>query len=243
MPRITGPAFLAGCDVYNSDSVISPNLELGQRIKGSNGAEFRYVKAGASALVVGNVIQSPAYGTDHNALVVAATAKGATAVVVTLATSGVTANQYKGGTLTVNTTPGLGETYIIKGHAAQATVTGQVTIFLEGPLRTAFTSATRVALRKNPCDGVIQSPVTTLTGTIVGVAIYPIPAGEYGFVQTQGPCAALSDNSSIIMGSDVEVSLSVAGSIALGGTAGVQRIGRAMQAKDNGKCIPVDLLL
>jgi hypothetical protein len=240
MPRITGPAFIAGCDVYNSDSVISPNLELGQRIKGSNGAEFRYVKAGATALVVGNVIQSPAYGTDHNALVVAATDAGSSSVVVTLATSGVTANQYKGGTLTVNTTPGLGETYIIKGHAAQATVTGTVKIFLEGPIRT---SATRVALRKNPCDGVIASPVTTLTGSIVGVAIYPIPASSFGFIQTQGPCAALSDNSSIIMGSDVEVSLSVASSIALGGTAGVPRIGRAMQAKDNGKCIPVDLML
>jgi len=243
MPRITGSAFISGCDVYSSDSVIAPNLELGQRVAGSNGSEFRFVKAGATALVVGNVIQSSAYGTDHNSLTPAATAKGESAVTVTLATSGVTANQYKGGTLTVNTTPGLGETYIIKGHAAQATVTGTVKLFLDTPLRTAFTSSTRVALRKNPCDGVIASPATTLTGSIVGVAIYPIPATEYGFIQTKGPCAALSDNSSIIMGSDVEVSLSAASSIALGGTAGVTRIGRAMQAKDNGKCIPVDLLL
>lgn len=234
---------MTGAQLYSSSSTGYSNLDLGQRVKGSNGTEFRYVKAGASALVVGDVIQSSAYTTNHNALSVAAASAGVYSVTVTLANAAVTADQYKDGTLTVDTTPGFGETYTIAGHIAQTSTTGTVVINLKEPLRTAFTTSTKVSLRKNPGDGVIQTPVTTLTGSIVGVAVYPVAAGEYGFVQTKGVCAVDSDSSSIIMGSDVAgLSAVTAGKCALA-TAGVPRIGIAMQAASNGHAIPVDLAL
>jgi len=232
---------MTGAQLYSSSSTGYSNLDLGQRVRGSNGTEFRYVKAGASALVVGNVIQSSAYTTNHNALTPAAASIGDYSVTVTLANAAVTADQYKDGTLTIDTTPALGETYTIAGHIAQSSTTGTVVINLKEPLRTALTTSSRVTLRKNPCDGVIQTPVTTLTGTLVGVAVYPVAAGEYGFVQTKGIAAVLSDSSSIIMGSAVAgLSAVTAGKCALG-TAGVELIGRAMQAASDGHCIPVDL--
>lgn len=241
MPNITGSATVGGINVYQSETVQS--APLGLRVAGSDGKEFRYVKAGASALVVGNVLQSPAYGTDHNALVVVSGTAGDYSVVVTLATAAVTKDQYAGGTMSINVTPGLGQSYTIVGHPAQASTTGNVTLTLAEPLRTTLSTATRVALKKCAYNGVIQSPVTTLTGSTVGIAVYAIPSGEYGWIQVKGLCSCLSDNSSIIMGSAVEVSLTVAGSIALAGTAAVWPIGIACQAKDSTKVIVCDIMV
>ena len=239
MPIITGNAVAGGINLYASETVASS--KLGMRVAGSNGSEFRYVKAGGTALVVANVVQSPAYGTDHNALVVVSGTAGSRDVTVTLATSAVTANQYQGGTMSINVTPGLSETYTIDSHPAQASTTGNVTLTLEEPLRTTLSTSSRVALKKSPFNGVIAAPVTTLTGSIVGVAVYAIPASSYGWVQTKGVCSVISDNSSIIMGSSVQASLSVASAAALGGTAATPSLGIALQAKDNGKPITIDL--
>lgn len=239
MPQITGLAVTGGINVYASETVAS--AKLGLRVPGSNGSEFRYVKAGGTALVVANVVQSPAYGTDHNALVVVSGTAGSRDLTVTLATSAVTKNQYAGGTVSINVTPGLSQTYTIESHPAQTSTTGNVTLTLEEPLRSTLSTSSRVALKLSPFNGVIASPATTLTGSIVGVAVYAIPSGEYGWVQTKGVASVISDNSSIIMGSAVEVSLSAASACALGGTAGVPRLGIALQAKDNGKPITVDL--
>ena len=183
------------------------------------------------------VCQGPVIGTDHNALVVVSGALASREVVVTLATSAVTKNQYQGGIMSINVTPGLNQSYIIESHPAQTSTTGNVTLTLGSPLRTALTTSTRVALKLNPFNGIISAPVTTLTAAIVGVCVYPIPSGEYGWWQTKGLATVLSDNSSIILGSAIEASLSAASSAALGGTAGTPRIGTALQAKDNGKGI------
>lgn len=234
----SGLSNISSANLFESETVKSQ--ALGTRIVGDNGSEFRYVKAGA-LLVAGNVLQSPAMGTDHNALVVVSGTKGSNEVVVTLATAAATKDLYADGLMSINVTPGLGESYIISGHAAQTSTTGNLTLILAEPLRTTLSTATRVALKKSPYNGVIQSPVTTLTGSSVGVAYFAIPSGEYGWIQTKGLCSVLSDNSSIIMGSAVEVSLSVAGSAALGGTAGTQRLGTSLQAKDSTKVIVVDL--
>lgn len=237
MPKITGSPTLAGMQLYASVSAGYGNLDLGQRIKGSNGTEFIYVKAG-ELLVVGNLAQSAAYTTNHNALSVAAQASGSYQVTVTLANAAVTANYYKDGFLNVDTTPGLGESYTIAGHAAQTSATGDVIIYLKEPLRTSFTTSTKVSLRKNACDGVIQNPATTATGTVVGAVIYPIASGEYGFLQTKGVGTGLSDSSSIIMGSALASNSGTAGCVTLH-TAGFPIVGRAMQAASNGHQIPV----
>lgn len=241
MAKITGAPVMTGGQIYSSTTTGYSFLDLGQRVTGSNGSQFRYVKAGASDLVVGNVIQSSAYTTNHDALTPAAAASGAYSVTVTLANAAVTADQYKDGFLTIDTTPGLGESYTIAGHIAQSASTGTVVINLKEPIRTALTTSSRVSLRKNPGDGVIQAPRTTLTGSLVGVAMYPIVAASYGFVQTKGVAAVLSDSTSIIMGSAVSAPSTVAaGEITLN-AAGFPSIGNAMQAASSAHTIPVDL--
>jgi hypothetical protein len=203
MPNITGPGSIGGINVYASEAI--PTQKPGYKVAGSDGSEFVYGKAG-ELQVVAEVCQGPVIGTDHNALVVVSGSKGAYEMVVTLASAAVTKNQYQGGIVSINVTPGLSETYTIESHPAQTSTTGNVTLTLAEPLRTALTTSTRVALKKNPFNGIISAPVTTLTSAIVGVAVYPIPSGEYGWWQTKGLCSALSDNSSIILGSAVEAS-------------------------------------
>lgn len=242
MAKITGEPLASGMPLYASSSVAINALDLGQRVKGTNGTEFRYVKAGASALVVGNVVQSSAYGTAQNALAVQAAASvGDMYITITNSSTTQVANYFADGTLTIDTTPGLGQTFTIASHEA-LTNAGTHKIYLKEPVRVALTTSSKVTLRKNPADGVIQSPATTLTGSVVGVAIYPIPAGEYGFVQTRGVAATLSDATSIIMGSAVSVPSGTAGAMTLN-VAGTAIIGRAMQAASDAETIPVDLYL
>ena len=242
MANITGPSFISELDLYTSWTTPPGGYQLGQFFLGSNGTGFRFVQAGGSALVVGNVLQSPAIDTQFNDMAVpAAVASGATgAITITNGTTALSAgNEFEGGSLTVSVTPGLGESYTILGNST-ATNGSALNLYLDRPIRTAWTTSTKVTLRKSPFKGVIQSPATTLTGTPVGVAIYAIPASAYGFVQTKGVGAALSDNTSIIAGSMVSVPSGTAGAVTLQ-VAGLPAVGYAMQAASSGKDIPVFL--
>ena len=112
MATISGNPTLSGYDLYSSSA--NPIAEVGQLIFGDNGKAFRYVLAGGSALVVGNVLQSSAVDTQFDDLAVAANvAAGQSQIVVTNGTTAVTANQYVGGTAEVSVTPGLGDEYTI----------------------------------------------------------------------------------------------------------------------------------
>lgn len=168
--------------------------ELGSQVMDSQGRLFRYVKAGAANLVAGNCLQSPAWPTDQVNLAVAANyAIGSTTVVITNgASNAVTANQYANGLLIIETTPGEGYSYRIISNSAAATG-GAITVNIEAPgLIVALTSAaSKASLHLNAYDGVIQSPVTTLTGIPVGVATYIITAGQYGWIGCHGKFGTL----------------------------------------------------
>ena len=167
--------------------------ELGAQMFTRDGRAFRYVKAGAADLVVGNVIQAPAQVTTHQQLTPAVAAVGARTITVTLgATNAATANQYAGGWAIVDTAPGLGYAYPIASHpAAAGAATCVLTLQPDALVQVALTAVSRISLVPNPYSAVIQSPVTTLTGSVVGVAVSPIPATQYGWVQTSGPGAVL----------------------------------------------------
>jgi len=173
------------------ESSATPKHNIGERAVTSDGRVFRYVKAGGTALVAGNMIQSPARVANHQALTPAATAIGATQVTVTLGATAATANQYAGGLLIVSVTPGLGTQYPIVSHpAADASATLVVTLGV--PLTVALTTSSRVDLAANQYGGVIQTPATTLTGTVVGAAPYIIAANEFGWIQRSGLCGVLT---------------------------------------------------
>jgi hypothetical protein len=217
---------------------------LGARGETADGRKFRWAKAGGSALVVGNMLQSPAADTDHDDIAVRATAAGSTNLLITTGSGSgaLDANEYAGGLAIIDTTPGLGYAYKISSHAAIAASTDG-TIVLEEPIQVALTTSSKVTLIKNPYDGVIQTPVTTLTGSAVGACVYPIAAGEWGWIQTGGTAAVLVAGTPIV-GSAVVVPGTAAGCVvADGAAAATQVVGSMRIVGRDGKVSPVYLTL
>ena len=241
MAKMSGNPVVGGYDLYTWAA--NPIAEVGQLVFGQNGKAFRYVKAGASALVVGNVVQAPAIDTQFDDMATTAQAAGLTTVTVTNGTTVLTGNEFAGGSLSVSVTPGLGDEYTIIGNSSAGSG-ATLTLYIDSPLRTAWTTSTKVTLR-NLFSGVIQCPVTTLTGSVAGVAIAAIAASNYGWIQTKGVAGVLSDNSTGAVGSDVGVPGASAGAVGVNvaGTGKSNSIGRALRALSSGKVIPVYLFL
>jgi len=183
----TGVVAIGQADLISSATQVH---QLGTRSVDDAGRVFRYVKAGASALVAGNVLQSPAIVPDHLGTTAAAIAIGAMSLTFAPTSStAATADQYADGYLGVDTTPGNGYTYSVLGNTAG---TASLTVTLKDPIQVALTTASRLGLIANPYRGVIQLPATTATGSIVGIATYVIAIGEYGWVGTWGLFSVLT---------------------------------------------------
>lgn len=174
--------------------VSSPEHKLGELYIDSQGRKFRYVQAGGTALVAGHLLQEPAEDTNFRSMVVnAAAAIGATSISVTLGGTAVTANMFENGDLIVESGTGLGQVFKIVRHDVQTSTTGSCTFYLDRPIVTALVATTsQVSVRKSAYDGVIDFP-TTPTGAPVGVALYPITASYYGWIQSGGDALALFD--------------------------------------------------
>jgi hypothetical protein len=192
MPNLRSTPVALGASAFTSSSV--QQHALGSYGEAYGGRKFRYVKAGASALVVGNAIQATIEDVDHDDIAVRATAAGSTELLITTGASGgaLDVNEYAGGWAVIDTTPGLGYVYRIKNHAAIAASTnGTLVLEDDDPIQVALTTSSKVTLMKNPYQDVIQHPVTTASNVCVGGCVYPIAATEYGWIQTGGPGAAL----------------------------------------------------
>lgn len=192
------------------------------------GRKYRYVLAGAADLVVGNVIQSSAQNTAHQNLAVVATAAGVKSFTATLGASAAAENLYRDGLVYVTTTPGLGYAYAIKQHDAVLSA-GVITINLcdDTPVQVALTTSSKVSLTRNPCSGVIQSPITTLTGPVQGVAVYPITAAQYGWIGINGEFPTLIAGTPAV-GAAVVVPGTVAGCVVVDGAAAATQVVGAM---------------
>jgi len=231
MAQLAG-AITIGQDLWQDSSVALHNL--GQLGVDQWGNRYRYVKAGGTALVVGNLLQEPAEDTNFVSMTpYAAAAIGATEIQVTLGGTAVTASMFDGGFLTVSVTPGLGQSFRIKSHTVQTSTSGVCTFTLDRPLKVALTvAASKVSVRKNPYNGVIQYPVTTQTGGAVGVAILAITASYYGWIGTGGDFPVLFDTGTNTANdaSGIEASAAVAGSVcAADGGAGSIYLGYSRQ--------------
>jgi hypothetical protein len=208
-------------------------LPLGTRAIDRFGRSYRYVKAGAVDLVAGDCIQGPAIAANHLANTPPAVAIGARSFTYTPGATAGAADLYKGGFLQVDTTPGQGRMYGVRTHLAFASATA-FTLELEDDdtPRVALTTSSRVGLIKNPYDGVIQFPVTTATGLLVGVAVAAIPASNFGWIQTWGPAAVLINGTPALGAMVVSPSATTAGSVDVITTTNLvtaQIVGRMIQ--------------
>jgi hypothetical protein len=226
MPNLTSDPLVFPQQIFSSSAI--QQHPLGTRGVTPDGRVFRYCFAGAVDLVVGNVIQAPAQIANHQQLTPVAAAVGATSLTVALGATAATQNQYAGGLAIIDTTPGLGYAYPISGHLAAALSTSVVlTLPSDSPIQVALTTSSRVSLQANPYSGVIQSPVTTLTGAVVGVAVYPITAAQYGWIQVRGQAAVLIAGTPGV-GLAVVVPATAAGAVVIDGAASATQVVGAM---------------
>lgn len=204
---------VAGEDLYNSTAFAEH--KLGTLGFDHFGSRYRYIKAGAVALVTGNLLQEPAEDVQFNIMAVpAALAIGVTDITVTNGTTAVTANMFDDGVLFVSFATGIGQQFRILSHTTGASGAA-ITYSVDRPLKIALDATSKVTVRKNSYNGVIQSPATTATGGAVGVALYALAASQFGWIQSGGAVACLADtgtNFSNGLGG-VSPSAAVAGSV------------------------------
>jgi hypothetical protein len=238
--NLTGDPVVVGQELFSSSA--TPKATPGERVTDGFGRKFRYVKNGAVALVVGNTIQAPAEIAAHYGMTCAAAAVGATSVTVTPGATAGAANLYANGWLVIDTTPGEGYMYPVDSHLA-ITASVAFVVNLALPIQVALTSSSKATLVSNPYINVIQAPITTLTGVVVGTAVYPIAANEYGWVQTGGPAAVLTKGTPG-PGLAVVVPGSVAGGVVVDGAASATPpIGMMMVTGVDAKILPVLLTI
>jgi len=226
MANFTADAVTSPRNIRSNSSV--QECALGTKVVTPDGRAFRYVKAGATALVPGKLQDGPAtIGHATNIPVAAASAIGASTVTVTLGATAVVVNQYAGGVLVVNDADGQGHTYTIKSHpAADASASLVVTLDDNEPIIVALTTSSEVTLIPNQYKGVIIHAATE-TGIPIGVAVYPITALYFGWIQTRGAVSALADATPAAIGQQVDASTTTDGSVTLG-TVGTGGIGYAL---------------
>ena len=225
-------------------SVSTPLHKIGEKAETADGRKFRYVLCGATALVVGNALQTRIEDVDHDDVTVRATAAGDTDLLITAGSGSgaLDANEYAEGYAVIDTTPGLGYVYKISGHAAiTASANGTLVLYKDDAVQVALTAVSKVTLVASPYSKVIQCPISTDTGVCVGGAIYPIVASEYGWIQSGGPGAALIVNTPAA-GQPVTNRSSVAGSLAVH-SAELPSPAHMMVTGRDGKVLPVYWLL
>ena len=242
MAGLSGLASIGSDGLYSSTASPGAGLTIGQLVwDGKTGKAFRYVLAGGSSLVVGNLLQASAQDTTYENMTIGTAAVAGDAYLqVTNGTATITDLQFRGGTINVYTagTVTVGDEYTITAVTGTLTTGGALKVWLDKPVRTAFTTGAKVNMKQSPWSGVIQAPATTQTEIAVGVAIYPITNAQYGWVQTHGVCSVLSDGSTFAVGSDVGTPSGTAGCVTVfaAGTTH-QRVGVVRQAAASAHCI------
>lgn len=242
MAFLTNTGTITGVDLYTSTASPGANQIPGMIVyDGNTGKAFRYVLAGASNLVMGNLLQESVEDTTYeNMAIGTAAAVNDAYLQVTNGTATITAAQFVGGSISVYTagTVAVGDEYTITGITGTLTTGGALQVYTDRPIRYAFTTSAKVVMKRSPWSGVIQAPATTQTGMAVGVAIYAINAAEYGWVQTHGVCSVLSDGSTFAVGSGLGTPSGTAGCVTVfaAGTTH-QCVGTSREAAASGHAI------
>jgi hypothetical protein len=222
---------------------------LGSRLILSDGREFVYAQNGNATGVAGNLYQHPTLDatggaiTNHLNCAVAAASIGDKTITVTLGATAVTENYYAEGYLHVVDGTGEGVSYKIKGHpAAESAATVVVTLF--DPVIEALVASgtSEVSLIPNPFKAAVIHP-SPPTGRLIGVMVRDMTANYYGWFQTKGLCAVLSQGP-LVAGEAVIASISTDGAVGpLSATYAVTYayVGRCVVVRATGEYGTIDL--
>ncbi len=267
MSRITQKGATSPLGLFQTSTDLSLTTLVGSRFDLSDGREVVLVQNAGTALGSGVCVQGPAAQanavglspatsgtTGYSATYPIAGTVGGKVIQIATGATAVLANRFQGGYLNIVEGTGLGQTLKIQSNSAASTTSACV-IQLEDAFSVATSTDSRFTLTINPhgsrygtdftTDGVIISPATTLTGQIVGVSFYPIPAStaavaSYGFIQTKGPAAVLG-SSTVSIGLDVGLPSGTAGAVLAYAVATGPRVGTTLVATASAKYNLVNL--
>lgn len=190
----------------------------GTLVQGEGGQKYRLAYF-AESIPAGHLVQSPAIVTDFEGLVVAGTdpvKAGENSFGVVLGATGVNTDELKGDKVAIINGNGEGHIYTIVSNT-QASPAGTTTVTIEGALaKDLLGGTTQVSIVKNDYNGVVKAP-TTLTGSVVGVTVVDVSAGDYAWVQTAGDASVLADGA-VAQNATFGPSATVSGAVAAGQT-------------------------
>ena len=245
--RIKAESLLAVCDIFNPTS--DKRFPLGAIAEARDGRLWRYCENGGSILALALVNQHAAgvanwqnIGQDNSPAAFVIGDKIVTVTVTTTATAG----DFIDGYLTVENGTGEGELYIIKDNktgTANATTGFDVVVEIAdtGGVRiaTLATSGTDLTLTKNKYKDVI---VESGTGQVIGVNHVSIPANNFFWAQTRGPCPVKSATTVGVIG-DAVMSNGSGSAVILGNAATDFIVGHVIRAAVNLSTAIIDLTI
>lgn len=246
MPKTVGQTQLSSNSLYDTFSTPLEHT-LGQYFITQIGQGFKFVLAGASNLVIGNLIQSSAEDTNFKDMAVQAAVatsvspsiNGGYPIPVTLGgTATTTTSDFTSGTLVVSVTPGIGQLFTILGNDIQSSGSGTCNFYVLEQPQVALTTSSKVTAYHSPYWKVIQNP-TTSTGLSVGGAVSAITAAQYGFIQVLGAGTVLGDaTATTAANSSMSPSVTTAGcatkQVSLAQTVGISMSTASVSAENEG---------
>lgn len=226
-------------DQFNEATVQAGHI-LGGRMIFPDGRAFRYAENAAVELISGNVIQASAPITNHVLQTPTAGAVDDRVLVVALGATAAVVDQYKDGYLHIPIGAAKGQTYTIQEHPGVAS-SGSFSVPLFEPLQTAVpATANSISLIANQYKNVIQSPVTTLTASAVGVAVSDLTASLFGWLQVVGP-ASVSTKGTLIIGHNAAMLVTQVASVGPAAADTSVILGRVLNVGTDGNNSLIDL--
>ena len=163
----------------------------------SGGRAWRYGLAGGVALAAGKLVQSEVHVAVHENMATGTEPAGETTISVTPVTTDIPVDDYDEGFLWINNEAGEGEIHrVLTTPAISAGAAGDIELYANDPIVTAFEAATLASLVRHPGAQVIVHPSPPTAG-LYGVPNIPITAAYYGWFQYRGPCPVLFDDGAV----------------------------------------------
>lgn len=199
-------------------------VSLGDVKEWADGRKFRMMKYGGTVTVTDALVAVP------NVQAVAATYVGADSstapvsgeggsigdetVRLTDDVTGVTKDEYQGGTMHVIAGTGLGYSYKIKSHAATGSAGTGFLVKLWDPIQVALDNTSVLQLVASKYNAVVvHTAADPNTQHPVGIAVKPGSANDYAWVQVKGDVVVQADTGGVAAGQPVTLGEATNGSV------------------------------
>jgi len=223
------PNVINGHYGMEKETSTSKKRRFGTKLVLPDGRVFYYGSTG-EAITAGKVAMGKATASDHiKDLAVAAAVSANTGGIgaITVTNGGSTAitgsayytgvvggvGDYEDGYLFVNDADGEGQVFPIWRHSTAATGAAiTIDLFENDFVATALTTSSQVGLAKSIYAAAEVFDLSDIDGVVVGIPARDIASGSYGWFQTAGPAAVLT-NGTVVVGKNVMTGSSTDGSV------------------------------